>query len=333
MKKSRILFLIAAALTLLLAGCGQSSSYRFGTGNNGGMYYKYGSRMAQLLSEEKSAELSVKETAGSAANLRLINEGFLKLAITQGDVLSDAASGSGIFQDKDYSGGYGALAALYTEACQIIVPEASPVQNVTDLSGLRISVGEKESGVQKNAIEILAGYGITTEMIEPEYLSFTDSANALKAGEIDAFFCTAGAPTAAVTELASTMKIRILSIDERVRKNLQKQHNGYTQCTLPANTYPGQTEAISTLGVKAVLIASSKMKKDDAATITRFVLGHRQALCNEMQLLYDNDLSYVTEDIPCGFHEGAAAVYEEMGISVETAERSKGNRITGHQDQ
>lgn len=330
--KKRALILLAIAVCFLLASCGQGRAVRFGTGNSKGVYYKYGTQLAAMLSEEGTVNLNVKETAGSAANLRLISEGFLQLAITQGDVLSDAAEGSGVFEGKDFSGGYGAIGALYTEACQIIVPKDSPVRNAADLAGLRVSVGEKESGVRKNAEEILLACGLTSNMIQPVYLSFTDSANALEAGEIDAFFCTAGAPTAAVSELASRMEIRILSIEERVQENIQKAHNGYTAMVIPANTYPGQTEAVSTLGVKAILIASEDMKNEDAAAITRFLLNHRKELCDAGQVLFEEGLSYVTENIPCGFHEGAKAVYEELGIAVEAAKKGSGNTVTGKQE-
>lgn len=331
--KKKIVLLPVIALCLLTAACSQGKTLRFGTGNSGGTYYKYGTQLSKGLSEEGVVAPEVKETAGSAANLRLISEGFLQLAVTQGDVLSDAAQGSGVFEGKDYSGGYGALAALYTEACQIIVPKDSPVQSPADLAGLRVSVGEKESGVRKNAQDILLACGLTTEMIQAEYLSFTDSAAALEAGTIDAFFCTAGAPTAAMAELASRMEIRLLPLEERIMSNIQNVHNGYTRTVIPAGTYPGQNEPVSTLGVKAVLIASGEMKSEDAAKITRFLLEHREELCRELPVLFERDLSYVTQDIPCGFHEGAKEVYEEMGIHVEAAEAGSGNTVTGKQDQ
>lgn len=333
MKKRCFLLFLAAAVCITLAACGNGQKIRFGTGNNGGTYFQYGSLMAQMLSDEGIAKPEVKETAGSAANLRLINEGFLQLTITQSDVLSDASSGSGIFEGKDYSGGYGAIGALYTEACQIIVPKESEIKSVADLAGLRVSIGEKESGVAKNAEEILSAYGLSTKMIQPEYLSFQDSANALKEGRIDAFFCTAGAPTASVSELAKGNGIRILSIEERIQDNILRQKSGYTTCVIPANTYPGQTEEISTLGVKAVLIASSDMKKETAEEVTRFLLAHRKDLCSSLQIQYEEDQTYLTEDITCGFHEGAVIVYEELGLSLETADARPGSNITGQQDK
>ncbi|MBQ4402918.1 MAG: C4-dicarboxylate ABC transporter substrate-binding protein, partial [Selenomonadaceae bacterium] len=76
---------------------------------------------------------------------------------------------------------------------------------------------------------------------------------------------TAGAPTAAIANLATKKEIRLLSMSPDVQNNMMKLYKGYTRCTIPANTYAGQTEDISTIGVKAVLVASTDLKDDEVA--------------------------------------------------------------------
>jgi hypothetical protein len=49
--------------------------------------------------------------------------------------------------------------------------------------------------------------------IRPQYQSFEDSKESLKDGKIDAAFIVAGAPTSAITELATTNHVNIISID------------------------------------------------------------------------------------------------------------------------
>ena len=51
---------------------------------------------------------------------------------------------------------------------------------------------------------MLTAAGLTENDIKPQYLSFADSADALKDGKIDAAFVVAGAPTPAITELCTT---------------------------------------------------------------------------------------------------------------------------------
>ena len=130
MKRWSILAL-SVLLLLSLAGCGQSSELRLGTGGVGGTYYAFGNALSQQLGEEtEPMALTVKTTAGSAANLRLLREGFLQLAIVQSDTLADAVNGTGAFAQAGSYGGYAAVAGLYAEACQIVVPAASEIQRL-----------------------------------------------------------------------------------------------------------------------------------------------------------------------------------------------------------
>ena len=66
-----------------------------------------------------------------------------------------------------------------------------------------------------NAVDVLGIYGLDIEKdIVPTYQSFGDSAEALKDGQIDAAFIVAGAPTTAVTDLASGREISLVRLDQ-----------------------------------------------------------------------------------------------------------------------
>ena len=65
-----------------------------------------------------------------------------------------------------------------------------------------------------NAIDILGAYGLTENDIIPTYQSFGDSANDIKDGKIDAAFIVAGAPTTAITDLATTKDVYLVSLDD-----------------------------------------------------------------------------------------------------------------------
>ena len=334
MKVLKLLLLLP--IIALCFGCGGEKSannaIRLGTGGVGGMYYSYGTELAKLLQTDgKGYVLDVKTTAGSAANLRLLREKFLDLAIVQSDTLSNAINGLGVFAAAGEGYGYAAVAGLYTEACQIVVAKNSDIMTVSDLVGKRVSVGERESGVLNNAEQILMAHGLTFEMIEPHYLSFKDSAEALAAGKIDAFFITAGAPTGAVVDLAATNEIRLLSIAPDIQNNMMKLYKGYTRCTIPAGSYPGQTEDVSTIGVKAVLVASTDLKDDEIAYLTEFIVKNADKLPHNMN---DKAFStaYAVQDIPASFHAGAAKFYESQGVKVNVYSGKPAETVKASQD-
>ena len=333
MKALRLLLLLP--IIALLVGCGDNSAsdttLRFGTGGSGGMYYAYGNELAKILhADKKDHNVDVKTTAGSAANLRLLREKFLDIAIVQSDTLSNAVNGKGIFAEVGPGVGYAAVAGLYTEACQIVVAKDSQIMSVNDLVGKKVSVGEKESGVLQNAEQILMAHGLTFEMIEPNYLSFTDSAKALAEGQIDAFFITAGAPTEAVLSLAVNKGVRLLSIAPDVQNNMMKLYKGYTRCIIPANSYPGQDEEVSTIGVKAVLVASTDLSDNEVAYLTEFVFKNADKLPHNTTDKLTN--KYAVEDIPASFHAGAAKFYEQQGIKVNVYSGKSGETVKASQD-
>lgn len=85
----------------------------------------------------------------------------------------------------------------------------SGINTIEDLQDKRVSVGEEESGTEQNAKQILAVYGLNDSLVDEVNLDYTNAAQELKAGTIDAFFCTAGAQTTAIGELAKKCDIRL----------------------------------------------------------------------------------------------------------------------------
>ena len=333
MKIFKLLLLLP--LILLTVGCGggdnKQAATRLGTGGTGGMYYAYGNALAKMIQEDsKGYALEVKTTAGSAANIRLLREKFLDIAIVQSDTLSNAVNGRGIFAAAGPGVGYAAVAGLYTEACQIIVAKDSSIMSINDLVGKKVSVGERESGVLQNAEQILMAHGFNFDMIEPSYLSFADSAAAMERGEIDAAFITAGAPTTAVSELAAKKEIRLLSIEPDVQSNMMRLYKGYTRCTIPANSYPGQTEEVSTIGVKAVLVASIDLSDDKVSYLTEFVFKNAAKLPHNTNNVFTSE--YAVQDIPASFHAGAAKFYETQGVKVNVYDGKASEGVKASQD-
>lgn len=304
-------------LCLLLAGCGSTGgAIRFGTAGVGGNYNTFGQTFAGLLSSgEDPMQIEVKVTAGSAANLRLMSEDYIQLAISQTDVISAAWNGTDAFSGKALTG-YGAVAGLYTEVCQFITRKDSGIKSIRDLRGKKVSVGEAESGSQVNAVQILLAYGLNEKLVEEVNLNYTDAAKALQDGEIDAFFCTAGVRTTVVEELAKQVDIRLLPITGDERKSLLGTYDFYTTYTVPAGTYTGMNKDVKTIGVRAVLLASNKLSEGDVKKITAALFKN----AGQLQLAVPVDFTLTEEsavqDIPIPFHPGAAAYYEEAGVSI-----------------
>ena len=187
MKKKWLAAVLAGALlaAALLSGCSSVETVkrlRFGVAGEGGIYREFGERFAALENETDNGQVELKATAGSAANLRLLTGEYLQLAIAQADLVQDAYDQTGIFADEEESRGFGAVAALYTETCQVVVRADSDIQSIEDLHGRTVSIGTEESGSEQNARQILSAYGLNDKMVSMVNLNYEDAAAQLKAG-------------------------------------------------------------------------------------------------------------------------------------------------------
>lgn len=323
MKKKWTAFFLAGVLltALLLSGCSSAETVRrlrFGAAGEGGVYREFGERFAALENETDNGTVELKTTAGSAANLRLLTGEYLQLAIAQADLAQDAYDQTGIFADEEESRGFGAVAALYTETCQVVVRADSEIRTVEDLQGKTVSIGAEESGSEQNAMQILSAYGLNDKLVSMVNLNYEDAEAQLKAGKIDAVFITAGAPSPVLAELAGECGIRLLNVDGAAAQRLISTYSAYSMVTLPAGTYSGQTEDVQTVGVKAVLLASDELPAKQVQKLTELLFSSREGLEEQLGIPLDAEQDAV-EGVGIPFHAGAAAYYKAAGITVDQA--------------
>ena len=135
--KKFLIPLLCTAILLLCGGCDLSDKVRIGTAAEGGNYYIFGSELNAIDSLE-SYNINIKRTAGSAANMRLLSENYLQMAVVQTDIIDDAWNGRNGFTEEYHD--FGAVAGLFTESCQITVRSDSDIKSVSDLKGKTASV-------------------------------------------------------------------------------------------------------------------------------------------------------------------------------------------------
>ena len=216
------------------AGTGESRSLRFVTGSESGTYYAFGSVIAQHASNNAGVKVVGLSGNGSQANVQELVDGTADFAFCQSDVMAYAYNGTNLFETKVE--GFSTVAALYMEQVQIVTTNPAIV-TVADLAGKSVSIGAPGSGVYFNAIDVLGAYGLTESDIKPTYQSFSDSADALKNGQIDAAFIVAGAPTTAVTDLATTKDTYLVSLDSEHIAKLLETSDYYTETVIAKDVY------------------------------------------------------------------------------------------------
>ena len=216
------------------AGNTDSRNLRFVTGGESGTYYAFGSVIAQHATNNAGINVVGLVGNGSQANVQELVDGTADFAFCQSDVMAYAYNGTNLFESKVE--GFSTVAALYMEQVQIVTTNAS-IKTVADLAGKSVSIGAPGSGVYFNAIDVLNAYDLKESDISAVYQSFGDSAESLKDGKIDAAFIVAGAPTTAITDLATAGNVYLVSLDDSHVQSLLSASPYYTAATIKAGTY------------------------------------------------------------------------------------------------
>jgi TRAP transporter TAXI family solute receptor len=208
------------------------------------------------------------ETEGSIENGLLLGRGQANYGILQSDVAWLAASGVGPFAAEGPLAKIAALGSLYPEPVHVVVSADSPIRRVEDLRGKRVDVGTPQSGSRLNAISLLQAHGIALKDLAEARGEGTRAAIAqLRAGRIDAFVMTVGAPARVLQRLAAEHPIRLVPVSTTAAARVVSEQPGLVRLTLPANTYPGQDQPVATVAPTALLAATVDTPNDEVKAL------------------------------------------------------------------
>ena len=290
------------------------SKLTFTTGGEAGTYYGFGSVLAQKVSDVTSTNVTAITSGGSAANIDAIDIGDAQLGFSQSDVLAYAYAGERTFEEIGAIDSFSIVAPLYMEQVQIVTLNPD-IKTVADLKGKAVSIGAAGSGVYFNAIDVLGAYDLTEDDIKPTYQSFGDSAEALQDGQIDAALAVAGAPTTAITSLAASKSVYLVSLDDEHIDALIEASPFYSKAVIPADTY-GMPEDATTVAVSAVVIASNDVADVD---VYNFLCGVYENL-DDLAKVHDkaNELSleFASSFVGVPYHAGAVQYFADQGTEV-----------------
>lgn len=287
------------------------TSLTFTTGGETGTYYGFGSVIAGKVSDMTSTSVKAISSGGSDANIKNMLQGDAQIGFSQSDVMVYAYNGERTFTDAITN--FSVVANLYMEQVQIVTLNPD-IKTVADLKGKTVSVGASGSGVYFNAVDVLGAYGLDIEKdITPTYQDFANSTEALKDGQIDAAFVVAGAPTTAVTDLASGRDVYLVSLDQEHIDALIEASPYYSPATISKDVY-GTAEDATTVAIGAVVIARDDVSEAD---VYNFLYGTFEDIPNLSHgKAAELDLEFASSVTSIGYHPGAVAYFADKGITV-----------------
>lgn len=313
MKSSKVLALVLILILLSSVTAAETTFIGLGTGGATGAYYALGGEFSKLWKDHiEGLNLSVQTTGGSKANILLMNDGDIELAISQNDVAYYAYQGDEAFFDGTVIDSFFAVGTLFPEFIQIVVPADSDIRQVSELKNKVVSLGAIGSGSYFNGIQVLAEAGLSIDDIRIRHLSYEESCTSFQNMQLDAFFVTSPTPHTSIIEANTKRPIRLITLDQDQMSSLIANYSFYTPSLIPANTYEGFDQDIVVPAVNAMLICSKDLDESLVYELTRVLYENIDEITNAKKQ-YIN-IENAVNGVPVPFHPGAEKYYRDNGF-------------------
>lgn len=299
----------------LSAGCALAANINFVTAGTASTFYPISATVVGLWNEQIDGMRAVATPSGGGIdNLNQAYDGEAQIGIAISSLVYQAQEGLGVFE------GYAndnlrIFAGLYVNPNQVVVDRDAGVGSLADLSGKRISVGAAGSTTVDEAIVHLGLQHMTLDDLRAEYMDTSAAADAMSNKLLDGVWVMAGVPNAAVTQIMTTADSMLMPITPEEVEQLKAAYPWYASCQIPAGTYPGQTEAVPTSGVKLTLFVTADVDEETVYQMAKVFWENWEMLCGMHAALGMADPKQACSDIAgVAIHDGAARYYKEIGL-------------------
>ncbi|AZH27004.1 TAXI family TRAP transporter solute-binding subunit [Haloplanus aerogenes] len=287
-------------------GGGGDTRLSWHAGGTGGTYFPLSNEFKSVVEANTDFTLNVQSTGASVENVGNLASGDADFALIQNDIAYFAKNGTGIeaFQGNAVDNLMG-VATLYPETITVVTLQSTDVETLSDLSGATINTGDLGSGTQVNALQILEAVGITD--FNEQNASFSQAADQLRNGDIDAAFVVGGWPVGAIEDLATTNDLHIVPIQGDNRQAVKDAASWFADDTIPAGTYTGVDSAVETVAVQAMIATRSGVSESTVETVTGAIFDNVDELTIKTDFISRDSAQ---DGMSIELHPGAAAYFD-----------------------
>ena len=313
-KKKSFVVLFLACMTILVATSAFAASISIATGGTAGTYYPIGGAIASAVSKNPNIQATAETSNAAVANTNLVAEGEIEIAFSQADVTAWAFNGEIMYEGNALKN-IRTIAALYPETLHVVVKPG--IEDIPHLLGKRVGVGAPGSGTEGDARAIINTLGLTYDDMKAELLDFNGVSSRFKDEQIDAGFVVAGVPTSALMDLATTKEISLINFDKETMDRIVAAYPFFVPNVIPAGTYRGINEDVTTPAVMALLITSEEMPEDVIYNFCKGMFENIEEVQGSHAMARGITLENALNGLTAPLHPGAAKFYKEMGMDVK----------------
>lgn len=308
---------------IALAGGTQPQTVVISTGSEQGIYFQVGKEIGDsYVNRHPEIHCEVVPSVGSQENVTRLQDGLADVAIVQNDAIADERVRS--------------LAMLYTEVLHLVCRRDAGIECLDDLADHPTNMGSPSGGTHSLVDELLRFSRVHIPVDQRSSLGFSQSAEALRSGQLDAAFFLVGLGSEIVEDLIASPEFELVPIQirtlesegtfvtERAFIDGFRTHYPYAKAAeIPLMSYEGSpTSPTPSVGIGAVLACRASLDEELANDLVQTVFAHRAVLGRKISLLSGLDEQSSQSQLQFPLHRGAEAYFRrnEPGYLAENAE-------------
>ncbi|MGX4773634.1 TAXI family TRAP transporter solute-binding subunit [Bradyrhizobium guangdongense] len=291
-----------------------STTISLGTATPGGGFPLYGNAFAEVMNAADSAlTIAPRNTKGSNENIPLLEKGELDLALVAGEPAYEAFAGIGRAKVR-----LKILTAIYSNPGMFVVRADSPYRTIHDLVGQPVAFGAKGSGLPILARYVLDGLGLRQdEDFKAVYLDRAGDGPAMVEDGRVAALWGAGIGWPGFAAVASSASgARFIAPDAEEIARIRAKHAFLNPLTVPAGSYPGQSEPIASLGSWSFVLTREDLPDDIAYRLAKTLHGVEPTFCRKLAQACETTAANTVAAAlkPELIHPGVMKYFREIGV-------------------
>jgi TRAP transporter TAXI family solute receptor len=281
-------------------------------------YYQMAAQFAEAMKTGTDGDIivTVEESQGSVQNVMeaMARSGNYVFTSPPG-LVGLAKNGKGPFEGRptEKFAEVRALFPIPSLTMHFVMRADSGATSFADLDGKTILLGKGSFGAREGE-KYLQLFGLEGK-VDLADAELSNAVAALKNGQIDGFVTAGSWPAPNVIEAAAGTDVNVLSLSEDQLVQTKRD-----KTVIPAGTYNGQDEDITTASLSVVAFTTTQMDTDTAYALTK-TFWEQKAKMAESSSWWDGVSPEMLANITGKMHPGALRYYDEVGFSIRDDQR------------
>ncbi len=261
---------LIAGLAIALLQQSRTEHLTLAAGSLSGESYILGKALKKVVERHyPKIRITLIETGGTVENLQMLDNGRAQLAAAQSDILPGPRAR--------------AVAVLYDDTFQLLVPKDSLLQSLVDLRGRRIALAQS-GGQFQSFLRVAEHFGL--HQLDFQFVGTNDAAadNAFLNGQADAIFRVRALGDPSIQQLVQSGKVRFLPIEHAAAMRIK--YPAFEPALIPEGAYLGNppvpAQDLATVAVHRTMLARDSANAKAIRAVTGVLMEGRQEMMQEI---------------------------------------------------